>query len=386
MPRKTNVTINGSDYCRVTATVGWNPDGTRIRKQFYGDSKRAAEEKRDEYMEGLKQGLPVDYEKITFGNAFEHWLYDVHCHTIGPSTKNTYSDYHRRFIANSKLSGMRLIDVKAANIQVYYKNLETTPQTIYRINKILKTFFKYCIKSDILTKTPLLAVELPRWGLTQPRNTALYDADIDKLISACKNNIKHFPYLFACFTGVRAGELLALTYKDINFNAGMVSINKAVRFIKVDGKFQFVLDIKTPSSRRDIPILKPIAELLQIHMQKTFGGKDVAPSEDSLLFPTRCGTYREQSNFLKDYKRLCKELGIEKGCTVHSLRHTFCTILARRGVPLLDASRLMGHKNIAVTAKYYIHGNEEDKKNAVNKLDSYFSSNEKNGRCGGVAD
>ena len=85
MPRKTNVTIKAKptgnsetgkkyEYFRVTATVGKNPDGSPIRKQFTGKSKREAENKRDDYLSGLKQGLAVDYQKTTFGNAFKHWL------------------------------------------------------------------------------------------------------------------------------------------------------------------------------------------------------------------------------------------------------------------------------------------------------------------------
>ena len=65
MPKKTNFSVNGSNYYRVTATVGKNPDGSPIRKQFYGDSKKAAEQKRDEFLAGLRQGLSVDYQKNT---------------------------------------------------------------------------------------------------------------------------------------------------------------------------------------------------------------------------------------------------------------------------------------------------------------------------------
>ena len=62
MPRKTNFTSSGHDYYRVTATIVENYDGSSIRKQFYGSSKKEAESKRDEYMAGLKQGLSVGYE------------------------------------------------------------------------------------------------------------------------------------------------------------------------------------------------------------------------------------------------------------------------------------------------------------------------------------
>ena len=376
MPRKTNFTANGSSYYRVTATVGKNPDGSPLRKQFYGSSKKEAELKRDEYLAGLRQGLGVGYDKATFGIAFKHWLEHVQRHAIGQSAYAKYESLHRLHIATSGLVGMRLIDIKSANVQGYYNALlgTTTAKNIHHVHKLLKVFFKYCLKADILVKSPLLAVELPKVPNEPDKNTALSDSDIEKLVAACKEDIKHFPFVFACFTGLREGELLALTYRDIDFRDDMISVNKSVKHLKVSGEYQPVLsEAKTAASVRRVPVLAEIKPLLIEHISRTQqGNKLLSISGDFLLFPSSTGTYREQTNFLQAYKRLCVKLDIVEGCTIHSLRHTFCTILARQGVSLLDASRLMGHSNVAVTARVYSHVTDDDKKTAVKKLAAYF--------------
>jgi len=220
----------------------------------------------------------------------------------------------------------------------------------------------------------LLAVELPKVSAQTETNTALPDADIEKLVAACKEDIRHFPFVFACFTGLRAGELLALTYKDIDFKNGMIDVNKSVKYLTVDGAYKpIVSETKTAASIRRVPILDEVRGLLQAHISHVRQVNKVFTIGDGfLLFPSTAGTYREQPNFLKTFKRLCDKLGIEKGHTIHSLRHTFCTILARQGVSLLDASRLMGHSNINTTAEIYSHVSENDKKNAVQKLAAYF--------------
>ena len=115
--------------------------------------------------------------------------------------------------------------------------------------------------------------------------------------------------------------------------------------------------------------------MLEAHIAETARRLGSAPGDGLLLFPTATGAYRDKPGFLQAYKRLCEKLGIEEGRTIHSLRHTFCTILARQGVSLLDASRLMWHSDINVTAKIYSHVTDADKKNAVRRLAAYFLSN-----------
>jgi integrase len=376
MPRKTNFTTNGHDYFRVTATVGKNPDGSPVRKQFYGDSKKAAEEKRDEYLAGIRQGLSVDYQKNTFGVTFKHWLEHVQRHKIGLSSFVKYESLYRSHISACGLVGMRLIDIKSANIQSYYNDLLGVSgcHIVHAVHRLLNVFFKYCLKSDILIKNPLLAVELPKLPKQSDRNTAISDSDIEKLVDAANNNIKYFPFVFACFTGLRGGELLALTYKDIDFKDGTINVNKSVNRLKVDGERKTIVsETKTAASIRRIPIFDEITPLLKAHINHiTQEGRIISLTGDFLLFPSATGTYRGLNDFRISFQRLCDKLEIKKGRTIHSLRHTFCTILARQGVSLLDASRLMGHSNVNITAKIYSHVTDEDKKNAVKKLSVYF--------------
>ena len=94
-------------------------------------------------------------------------------------------------------------------------------------------------------------------------------------------------------------------------------------------------------------------------------------SQDNILFSSDTCTYREGANLLKSLKRLCKRIGIEE-TTFHSLRHTFCTILAKQGVPLKTASVLMGHSNISITAKIYTHVDDTEMKKGIEKLSVYF--------------
>ena len=334
MPRKTNFTTGNNSYFRVTATVGKTPEGLPIRKQFYGDSKKAAETKRDDYLAGLKQGLAVNYDKATFGVAFADWLENIHRHKISLTTYDKYQRFHRLYIADCGLVALRLTDIRKSNIEACYNALAdiTTAGNVEAVHKILKTFFNYCM-GDIIVKNPLQGIKLSdicRVPEPSQKNTALSDEDIEKLIQAAKDDIKYFPFVFACFTGLRSGELRALTIKDIDFKTGMINVDKSVKYLTVDGKYTPLLSsTKTKASIRKVPIPEPIQELLRAHMATLRQDSNVISITGYfLLFPSASGNYIGDTDILKSYIRLCDKIGIEKGRTIHSLRHTFCTILS----------------------------------------------------------
>ena len=375
MPRKTNFTANGNDYFRVTKTIGKDADGKPIRKQFYGESKMEAENKRDEYMAGIKRGFAIDYDKAIFADALKNWLDRVHKPSIRLSTYQKYETNFRLRIKGSAIAGMRLVDIKDANMQDFYNSLletETIP-VIHAINRMLSVFFKHCVKGNALLRSPLSSVVLPKYP-EKKTTKPLIETDIEKLINACKSDIKYFPFVFLTFTGLRSGELLALEYRDIDLQNEVIYVNKSFKHVPVDGKLKPIIsEPKTTAGRRTVPIMAEIKPLLLSHIEGIKQRLDTIPIDGSyLIFPSETGTYRNENNFLRQFKTACTAIGMEDGYTIHSLRHTFCTILARQSVSLLDASRLMGHSNVNITAKIYSHVSVDDKKIAVQRLGVYF--------------
>lgn len=77
LAKKTNFEVNGKQYYRVTRTVGHKPDGTPIKKQFYGTGINEANKKADEYMDKIQSGLLNDFDKITLIELMSKWLYEI---------------------------------------------------------------------------------------------------------------------------------------------------------------------------------------------------------------------------------------------------------------------------------------------------------------------
>jgi integrase len=378
MPKKTNFTVNGKNYYRTTATIGHKPDGTPIRKQFYGSTKKEARQKKAEYILNISKGLSANFDKAVFRHVFEAWFYNVLKPTLAPSSLIRYETDYRLRIKDCVLSNMKLTDIKSINIQAYYNGLleRCSANTVRNTHKLLKNFFGYCIKADLIIKNPLAAVELP---VSKPKggyNKALSKQDIETLVGAAKRDDDLFIFLFAIFTGLRLGELLALTHNDIDFKAGTIQVSKTVSHITIDGEYgPMVSTPKTSSSIRQVPILEPLKEPLKNHMRNEKMKHlrlGIPFAADNMLFSSEVCTYRDGRNVRKTLVRTQKKLGMQQ-TTFHALRHTFCTLLAEMGVPLKTASVLMGHSNISVTAQIYTHVDNEEMKKGIEKLSSIFS-------------
>ena len=197
------------------------------------------------------------------------------------------------------------------------------------------------------------------------RNTGTYS----------RNNDSAFIFVFAALTGLRQGEMLALTHNDVDLTANVITVNKSVNHLTVDGQYKAVLSTtKTTGSTRDVPLLDALRPMLKAHIHaerlKLFR-LGVPVNGSTILFSSETGGYIEGKNLRTRFKRLLNRLDIEP-VTVHSLRHYFCTVLAENGVNVKTASVLMGHSDINTTMKIYTHVQQEEKKRGIATLSNVF--------------
>ena len=146
-------------------------------------------------------------------------------------------------------------------------------------------------------------------------------------------------YLFF-YSGIREGELLALTLNDFDFDKNTVSITK--NYARVNNQ-DIIQTPKTPKSKRTITLPVEIMEMV-----KEYGGMlyDYKPTDR--LFPT------QKSLLTREMVRGCKLSGVKK-IRIHDLRHSHASLLIELGfAPLLISERL-GHENVETTLNTYSH-------------------------------
>lgn len=180
--------------------------------------------------------------------------------------------------------------------------------------------------------------------------------------------LKYFTFknlgVYLCLsTGMRIGEVCALTWEDIDTDTGTIHINKTIqRIYTIEEKIrktELVLDSpKTINSIREIPMNNDLLKLLK-PIKKIVNPNFYVLTNDEK--PTEPRTYRSY------YKRLMEDLNMPK-LKFHGLRHSFATRCIESNCDYKTVSVLLGHSNVSTTLNLYVHPNFEQKKKAINQM------------------
>ncbi|MCM1276260.1 MAG: site-specific integrase [Lachnospiraceae bacterium] len=166
--------------------------------------------------------------------------------------------------------------------------------------------------------------------------------------------------LLAMYSGLRIGELCALTWNDIDFRNGIVHVSKTVqRVARSSGNCKTAVIMTSPKSKtsvRDIPLPAFVCDILKHN--KRLGSSYILSGNNKPVEP------RTMQN---RFKAVLKECGI-RSANFHLIRHTYATVCIESGFDAKTVSELLGHSNVNITLNRYVHSSMETKKKCVDKL------------------
>lgn len=375
MAKKTNFEVNGNKYYRVTRTIGKKADGTAIRKTFYGSGINEANQKADEYMNNIKNGLVHNFRELTLNELMYSWLFDfLHQSShIKPSTFQRYESIYRNYIKNSNIAGLRICDITNLKLQKYYNNLSEnnfTYSQIKTLNKILTTFYNWCIDNDYVLKNPCTKINIKgdKNSIITAKNKEV-EIFSEEEIKILKKKLKGHKYelliLLDFATGLRQGELLALDWKNIDLKNKKIKVSQTVKEVYIyknseDKHIETIFQApKTENSIRELPIPNNIITMLR-HIEPKKG----------LLFCDDYNNPLKAKRIFDFWKKLLTNCNIPYK-KFHSIRHTYASMLLKNGVDIETVAELMGHTAISIT-QLYLHSSNDQKQNAVDKLNYLF--------------
>lgn len=366
--------------------------GKRKRITARGKTKGEAKAKLEKKMKEVTEyGLTTDPSQstITFEQLANEWL-QTHKKNLKHSAQRSREYHVKRF-------GKYLakIEVKKITKKMYQNVIDQMEKdgyaynTIYSAHAVAKKIFKQAIAWDIIHSSPAEMTVLPKERLTieqietdPAEENYLEKEELKALIDVVKKEglpNDEVIFLLLTFTGMRVGELLALKWKDVDFEENELHITKTI--FNIDGKkdeYQ-LLTPKTKTSIRTITFDNSIAQLLQRHKQQQTEQKmkvrNIWHDEDFVI--TREDGYPMSPRFVHyRMKRLEKKLhdqkGIKKKLHPHILRHTHTSMLTEAGVDLRAIMQRLGHTDAKTTLSVYTHVTEKMKLDASDKLGRVF--------------
>lgn len=368
---------------RGSITIGRNPEGELIRKQFYGKTKREVLDKMNDYRDKSSRGLIAKDEKITLEEWYNIWLFQFKANELKASTIERYNVFYRNYIKGCNIGQVKLKDLTAPIIQNYYNSLiknGKTPYTVKMLHKALKSSLSYAKRINYIGINCCDNVIPPKVINKDDDKFKVFTLEEQKkFMDVIKGHKYRLMFILALGTGVRIGELVALKWDNINFDEGTLKVNKSISrsYIEVEGKRKFLLEETTPKTRssiREIGIPSNILKELINHKKEQDEYKKNYKEvyiDNNYVFTDALGGYILPDTLSKAYLKILKDNYIPH-TRFHSLRHTYATRLFEKGVPLKTVQKLLGHSSIKITADIYTHVIGNEKISAVEKLNDLF--------------
>ena len=190
--------------------------------------------------------------------------------------------------------------------------------------------------------------------------------------------------MVAVTTGLRQGEICALTWDDINLDKKEISVTKTLLYQKLEGDSKKTFHInppKTKTSKRKVPINKQCELALKkqfIQRNNIMAKSSAKPLKgfEDLLFTTKFGTPICDQILIDNIKKIIDEINICRDeleqfeyFSPHCLRHTFATRCFETDIPPKTVQQLLGHASLQMTMDLYTHVLEDKKQEAMLKLE-----------------
>lgn len=297
------------------------------------------------------------------------WLENYIKPSVKQKTYNIYFQMIEKHI-NPAIGGYLLEDLTPMILQTFVTrllnegNLKTHKGLAVSTANLIVTIIQSSLKTAFMLgeAKEYVADKIKRPRLTQKSVSCFSVAEQKKIEQAVSAQDKMFGVVLCLYTGLRIGELLALTWQDIDFQRGLLSVSKTCYDGKTESGFgQIVDEPKTQSSKRVIPIPKQLLHAL----------KELKRTNKSDYVISSGGKPITVRSYQKSFELLLARLGIpHKG--FHSLRHTFATRALECGMDVKTLSEILGHKNAMITLSRYAHSLWDHKTDMMNKLGKLF--------------
>jgi integrase len=332
----------------------------RIRYVSFKGTKRDADLELARLVAQNAAGEGIDPSKETVAKFVERWNRDWASINTGAKTSERYRQLLDAYVV-PHLGGARVQRLRAVHLTELYAKLlraggldgrPLSARTVGHVHRVVHRMLGHAATWGVATTNVAALVSPP--PVPDTEITILTEEQIGATLRHIEGRTLRPIVAFLLGTGARRGEVLALRWKDVDLDKGVVRIERSLEQTKAGLQFKAP---KTRNGRRNVSISPWLVAELRGHRtrqqeRRLSLGLGRAP-DDALVFARWDGSIRAPHWLTQKFALTMEALKID--CTLHGLRHTHVSQLIAAGLDILTISRRIGHANPAITLRVYGH-------------------------------
>ena len=351
----------------ASVTLGSDENGTRIRKVFVGPRGGKSEDDRlgvkDRLERFLRDRAPAGKQRITsrigLGAYLRNWL---EAKDLSEASRSGYGWAIENHLIPG-LGNVKLHDLDRGKINQFFSKLKMGHASKVKVRAVLRAALEDAVNDGgQLAINPATNIKLPKRN--EFSEVSVWSASEAKRFLKAVKGTEYFPlFLLALVGALGPAELFGIRWKDVDLARGAVAI--VANLTEVDGRL-ILKETKTQARRRSVALPRIVLQVLKARY------KGAKPKPTDFVFTAPEGGGIRRTTFRhRVWLPLLKEAKVPV-ITLYGLRHSSASLMAAMGVPILVASRALGHSNIRTTANTYTHLFEESQREVASKFDVFL--------------
>ena len=347
------------------------------RHSFYGDRQSDVLKRMREALKQQDDGVLFEPTRVTMAQWLDIWLEEY----VKPSNKPlSYSTYKSRIETHIKpsLGKIKLTAINATQIQAFYNRLYRTdnlaPKTIKNIHGILHKALQQAVKLRYIGFNPCDSCTLPR--IEKKEIKPLSELEIELFLKEISNG-EPLQDLFtvAMFTGMREGEICGLSWKDVDFKNGTITVRQQLCKQKEKGGSFYIATTKN-SKARTLTVAPFVMDILRNVKKEQMKNHMLVgtdwQNEFDVVFTNAMGKHIVPQTANKRFKAIATRIG-RADARFHDLRHTYAVTALQEGDDVKTVQENLGHATASFTLDVYGHVSEKMKKESAMRMQNYYS-------------
>ncbi len=339
---------------RGAVSLGYSPDGRRVRRKVSGRTKQEVKDKLGELRRDLEAGIRRPDSRYTVAQAVADWLREGF---DGRSRKTVALNRDVLQPVVASIGKVVLRELTTRDVRGVLTEIAAThsSRTVVLTHNALERAIRHAEANDYVRRNVAALVKPPTGQPGRPSKSLTTDQAATLLAAADGSRLG--AYVVLCLlSGVRTEEARALTWDHVNLDGDPAADPAVPPHVAVWRSVRAHGDTKTEKSRRTLALPERAVEALCEHRKRQAEQRLLAGEvwqDHGLVFCTAVGTPLAAGNVRRTFKKITKAAGLGEDWTPRELRTSFVSLMSGSGVPVEEIARLAGHSSSRTTEVVY---------------------------------